>query len=223
MRLRLHWCSFDSTCQLGGRIDRLYLHAGDHTWWLDLLRWRDRGHSRREPGYHKGPTRPGTIEVGPAARAVDSAWRARTATRSWHGVPTMLVELDDMGFARRDVAAMLGDRVSRVASWRGGKAARGGGAHRVAALLAACDLVGEHRGGGVASWFETPVCEGAPLTPLVLYSAGRADLVFALSSGRRDADAVLTVFDPDWRERYTSDFEVFRADDGSLSIRAKER
>jgi len=169
-----------------------------------------------------GATLSGVVEIGPAAVALAAAHRRRTAARTWHGVPSMLTELDDMGFARRDVAAMLGDRVSRVASWRDGKAARGGGAHRVAALLAACDLVDEHHGGDVASWFETPCCEGAPLTPASLYAAGRVDLVFALSSGRRDADAVLTAFDPTWRQRYATGFEVFRAGDGELSIRAKE-
>jgi hypothetical protein len=43
------------------------------------------------------------------------------------------------------------------------------------------------------------------------------------ASGHTDAEQILTNWDPHWRDRYRSDFEVFRATDGQLSIRPKAR
>ena len=73
----------------------------------------------------------------------------------------------------------------------------------------------------IASWFEMPLSSSAPVTPIVLYAANRADLVFEFASGHADPEALLSEFDPDWRERYRSDFEVFEAGDGNRSIRMK--
>ena len=73
----------------------------------------------------------------------------------------------------------------------------------------------------IASWFEMPLTAAAPVTPIALYAANRADLVFELASGHVDPEALLTEFDPDWRERYQSDFEVFVAGDGNRSVRMK--
>ena len=75
----------------------------------------------------------------------------------------------------------------------------------------------------IASWFEMPLLSGAPVTPIDLWAGGRSDLVFDYASGHSDSEQVLTSWDPRWRERYRSDFEVFRAGDGQLSIRPKER
>ena len=74
----------------------------------------------------------------------------------------------------------------------------------------------------IASWFEMPLSSLAPVTPIDLYADDRADLVFEFASGHTDPEAILTQFDPDWRERYRSDFEVFEASDGNRSIRMKD-
>ena len=103
-----------------------------------------------------------------------------------------------------------------------GEKASGDSRQKLASLLAACDLIKQHyMVEEIASWFEMPLVRGAPVTPIDLYSADRADLVFDFASGQEDPEALLTVFDPEWRERYRSNFEVFTGADGNRSVRLK--
>jgi len=151
-------------------------------------------------------------------------WTAGTSHRGRSSAQDLLQELADLGFAWRDVARLVGVSVPAVQKWRRGEGSTGENRHKVASLLAACDLVAEHYGiREVASWFEMPLLVGVPVTPIVLWAEGRPDLVFDYASGHTDPEQILTSWDPQWRERYRSDFEVFRADDGQLSIRPKER
>jgi hypothetical protein len=95
---------------------------------------------------------------------------------------------------------------------------------RLAELLAACKMLTEDHNciPEIASWFETPILQGIPVTPMDLWVSGEAELVFEYGLGHvNDPEQLLTRWDPEWRERYRSDFEVFRADDGQLSIRLK--
>lgn len=155
-------------------------------------------------------------------RSHDVEWRTRSAERGQAGVATMLTELGDLGFAWRDVARMVGVSVPAVQKWRRGEKASGDSRQKVASLLAACDLINQHyMVEEIASWFEMPLVKGAPVTPIDLYSADRADLVFDFASGQEDPEALLSVFDPEWRERYRSDFEVFTGADGNRSVRMK--
>jgi len=151
-------------------------------------------------------------------------WNARTSQRGHSSTQDLLNELAELGFAWRDIARLVGVSVPAIQKWRRGEGATGENRHRVASLLAACDLVSEHYGiQEIASWFEMPLLRGVPLTPVDLWAGGRFDLVFDYASGHTDSDQVLTAWDPEWRDRYRSDFEVFRAADGRLSIRPKER
>jgi len=134
----------------------------------------------------------------------------------------MLVELAELGFAWRDIARLIGVSVPAVQKWRRGERAAGESRRRAASLLAICDLIAEHyEVREIASWFEMPLVGEVPTTPIDLYVGERADLVFDYASGHADPEQILTDFDPQWRERYRSDFEVFRATDGELSIRPK--
>jgi hypothetical protein len=74
----------------------------------------------------------------------------------------------------------------------------------------------------VASWFEVPIVEGVPITPLDLYAAKRWDLAFEYASGHTASEDILASFDSDWRQRYRSEFETFRTGDGQLSLRPKD-
>jgi hypothetical protein len=104
-----------------------------------------------------------------------------------------------------------------------GERATGESRLKVASLLAACDLIAEHYDvREIASWFEMPLVADVPVTPIDLYATEQPQLVFEYASGHDDPEQVLTSFDPEWRARYRSDFEVFRAGDGELSIRPKE-
>ncbi len=155
-------------------------------------------------------------------RTHENEWRKAAAERGKASVMSMLTELADLGFAWRDIARMVGVSVPAVQKWRKGEKASGDSRHRIASLLAACDLITSHyMVDEIASWFEMPLSSSAPVTPIVLYAANRADLVFEFASGHVDPEALLSEFDPDWRERYRSDFEVFEAGDGNRSIRMK--
>lgn len=134
----------------------------------------------------------------------------------------MLDELAGLGFAWRDIARLVNVSVPAVQKWRKGEKASGDSRARIASLLAACDLIKSHyMVEDIASWFEMPLSSSAPVTPITLYAANRADLVFEFASGHQDPEVLLSEFEPDWRERYRSDFEVFEASDGHRSIRMK--
>ncbi|SRR6266487_1715825 len=149
-------------------------------------------------------------------------WRAMTADRGRASMTEMLSELAELGFAWRDIARLVGVSVAAVQKWRRGEKAAGDSRRKLASLLAACDLVAEHyEVREVASWFEMPLVGEAPVTPIDLYVEERADLVFDYASGHADPERILSDFDPQWRERYRTDFEVFRASDDQLSIRPK--
>lgn len=155
-------------------------------------------------------------------RIHDVEWRTAAAQRGKASVTSMLTELADLGFAWRDIARMVGVSVPAVQKWRKGDKASGDSRSRLASLLAACDLIVSHyMVDEIASWFEMPLTALAPVTPITLYAADRADLVFEFASGHADPEALLTEFDPDWRQRYRSDFEVFEAGDGIRSLRMK--
>jgi len=152
----------------------------------------------------------------------DIEWQTATAQRAKSGVTTMLAELAELGFAWRDIARLVGVSVPAVQKWRRGEKATGDSRRKVASLLAACDIIsGHYMVEEIASWFEMPLTDSALVTPLDLYAANRADLVFEYAGGHADPEAVLTEFDSEWRERYQSDFEVFDAADGQPSIRMK--
>jgi DNA-binding transcriptional regulator YiaG len=151
-------------------------------------------------------------------------WDQRTAVRGKMAPADILAALGKLGFAWRDIARLVGASVAAVQKWRRGAGVSGDSRRRLASLLAACDLITEHYAvNEIASWFEMPLLRDVPVTPLDLYASGQHRLVFEYSSGHLDPEQVLTEFNPGWRERYRSDFEVYRAGDGELSIRPKDR
>jgi len=140
-----------------------------------------------------------------------------------------LDELARLGFARRHVARLVGVDVPTLAQWSGVRAQprepmSGADLDKLAALLDVCTLVRNTSFvPDVAAFFETPILPDAPIRPMDLYAAGRVDLVLDWASRTvQDPAALLSAFDPGWRERYHSEYEVFEAADGDLAIRAKE-
>ena len=151
-----------------------------------------------------------------------SEWRIRTAERAKKSFEQMLEELADMGFSWRDLGRMLRVSVPAIRKWRQGQSPSGESRRRTALLVAACDLVSQHyMVEETASWFEVPLVPEAPVTPIELFANDRIDLVFDFASGQVDPETLLTEFDPEWRPRYSSDFEVFEAEDGQYSLRSK--
>ncbi len=149
-------------------------------------------------------------------------WRTRTVDRGRASAAEMLTELGDLGFAWRDVARLVGVSVPAIQKWRRGDRATGENRRKVASILAACDLIVDHyEVQEIASWFEMPMVAGVPIAPIDIYVAERADLVFEYAGGGADPEQIMSSFDSEWRDRYRSDFEVFRSGDGSLSVRSK--
>ncbi|MCC3765208.1 hypothetical protein K3N28_19300 [Glycomyces sp. TRM65418] len=147
-------------------------------------------------------------------------WVNRTNRRGRQGTAELLAEIADLGFAWRDIAKLIGVSVPAIQKWRRGERITGANRRNVAGLLAACDLISErYHVQEVASWFEVPISPDAPVTPMELWADGCHKLVFDFASSHSTATQTLDSWNPEWRERYRSNFEVFMASDGQLSIR----
>ena len=151
--------------------------------------------------------------------------RLRTSELVGAGGQTLLGALADMGFAWRDIARMVGVSVPAIQKWRRGEGLTGENARKLARLVAACEVIQKFNPmvTDVALWFEAPIVDEAPVTPIDLWATGNQQLVF--EHARLEVDPLTTMdsFDPNWRETYRSEFETFRAGDGDLSIRMRER
>lgn len=149
-------------------------------------------------------------------------WQVATRSRGTASPQESLEQLADLGFAWRDIARLVNVSVPAVQKWRRGESASGENRLNLAAVLAACDLIVKHYEiSQIASWFEMPLLQGVPVTPIDLWAAGRKELVFEHASQHSDPESTLTAFDTDWRETYRSDFEVYTDIDGKRSIRPK--
>lgn len=153
--------------------------------------------------------------------ALIDEWGRRTLQRSKKNVQHLLEELADDGFSWNDIARIAGVTVPAVRKWRRTGSATPDNRKKLAALLAACDILRERFVvEDVASWFEIP-CGGTPVTPMDLYCHDRADLVFELAGATSNPNDVLDEYDPQWREHYGSPFEVVTGEDGIRSVQPK--
>ena len=147
-------------------------------------------------------------------------WESRTQEAAHKSVGSLVEELAELGFSWSDLAKMIGVTVPAVRKWRAGGNATGTSRRDLAALQAACALIGEkYQIEEVASWFEVPLSAWSPITPIDLYAAGHRSELFDYASGHVDAEQILSEFDPDWREKGRSTHEVFRSKDGDKAIR----
>jgi transcriptional regulator with XRE-family HTH domain len=134
----------------------------------------------------------------------------------------LLGEINELGFGWRDIARMVGVSVPALRRWRQGESPTGEHRRRIAELGAFVRILGEdHLVADVASWMEMPITRDAPLTGIDLYTQGQLLTIFDLASEHITPDQALDTADPGWRERYQSDFEVFRAGDGQPAIRPR--
>ena len=149
-------------------------------------------------------------------------WSDRAMRRGKESPLDLLAHLSQLGFSWRDIARMVRVSVPAVQKWRRGAKVTGDNRRMLANLVAACDQISEdYLVYEVVSWFEMPLGNGIPVTPIDLYSQEQYQLLFDYASGHLDTESVLNQLDPEWRQRYASQFEVFEAEDGQLSIRTK--
>lgn len=154
--------------------------------------------------------------------ALTQEWLILTSQRAVLSARELLELLADQGFAWRDIARMIGVSVPAIQKWRKGEKTSGENRHRLASLVAAQDLIASQgRIQEIESWFEMPMVEGIPVTPIDMWAAGETFVVLEYASGHLNPDEALTRLDPSWRNTYDSAFETFRGEDGSMSIRAK--
>lgn len=151
-------------------------------------------------------------------------WQVHTQRRGVEGTSTLLNDLADLGFSWRAIARMVGVSVPALQKWRKGERPSAANRHKLASLLAACDFISTHLYvEEIGQWFEMPVIEDVPITPIDLWSAGHQLLVFEHVTQHLAPEEVMNQFDSEWRERFQSNFETFIAADGERSIRMKDR
>ncbi|APT96098.1 hypothetical protein CSTAT_12790 [Corynebacterium stationis] len=149
-------------------------------------------------------------------------WRVLGSEKAKKPALELLSSLSELGFAWRHIAQLTGVSVPAVRKWRKGQKVSADSRRDLASVNAAVEIVQEnYLVADVASWFEMPILDEVPITPIDLYSTKRVDLVFEAASGHADPEDILTKFDENWREKFRSPFEVFEAEDGFFSIRAK--
>lgn len=139
------------------------------------------------------------------------------------GVAALLATVADEGFAWRDIARLVGVSVPAVRKWRSGRPASGEHVLRLARLAAFVEWLHEDQQvTDAARWLEVPLTAETPVTRMDLLHAGRRDLLVRELVGEGvSPEHTLDEFEPGWRERYRSEFEVFTAEDGQRSIRSR--
>jgi hypothetical protein len=132
----------------------------------------------------------------------------------------LLNELAASGFAWRDIARMLKVSVPGLRRWRQGEAPTGPHLLAIARLVALVDTMRvDHLVCDVASWMEMPLTPEVPLTGIDLAVDERYADLLDLAAHHVTPEEILDRWQPDWRTRHSSDFEVFEAPDGELGIR----
>jgi transcriptional regulator with XRE-family HTH domain len=142
--------------------------------------------------------------------------------RARRDVLRLLKELSaQRGMAWSSIARLVGVSVQALRKWRKGEPPTPEHRLAVARLAAFLGLLEDALIGDPAGWLEMPLVDGYAPRNIDLYVAGRYDLLFDLAGLRITPEDALTNLDPDWRDRYRLENEVFEADDGNLSIRRR--
>lgn len=150
-------------------------------------------------------------------------WRILTNRCASASPKLLLSDLADMGFAWRDLARLMGVSVPAMQKWRKGDGLTGPNRRKLASLLAACEMIKDHYHiDEVASWFEMPLLDDIPITPIDLWANDCQLLVFEHANGHVDPVDTLTVFEPEWRENYRTEVELFRDKDGLSGLQLKD-
>lgn len=158
------------------------------------------------------------------AKALEEELNTRVQQKVKESPLTMLETLGNMGFSWRAVAQLLGVSVPALQKWRRGDGISGENRRKIATLLAGINVIAsQYKVQEIDSWFETPIADETPVTPITIWSAGEYILALRYASDELTSEATLDAFDPDWRAKWTSRFEAVRAEDGHISLVMKEQ
>jgi transcriptional regulator with XRE-family HTH domain len=132
----------------------------------------------------------------------------------------LLKLLADAGFAWRDIARMVGVSVPAVRKWRQGESPTVQNLFTISMIVALVQIL-EHEliVTDIASWMEIPLVPGAPTNAIDLVADGNFTEVIGIALEHIKPDVFMDSYIPDWRTRFQSGFEVFRAPDGEFGIR----
>lgn len=147
----------------------------------------------------------------------------RTRSHFGRDVKELLGRLYDLGFSWTDIARMAGVSVPALRKWRHGESPSRQNRHRLATLVALCDIVPERSPmvQDFAAWLSMPLFpSGAPVTGIDLAAAGKFSLVVRYAEVGHP-EQILDEFDPQWRQSYASNVEVFTAEDGLPGLRLR--
>lgn len=148
-----------------------------------------------------------------------------TEANSRRSVVDLLSELSaEHGVAWSDIAAMLGISVPALRKWRKTTSGTTPENHRKLAALAGFFALLADAVAAPANWMSMPLVPGYNVTPADVYSDSHATALLDLAAGNAGANApaVLDSIDAGWRDKWLSRYEVFRDDDGELSMRPRE-
>lgn len=156
-------------------------------------------------------------------QSYENEWQVLTQQRGAQSPLHLLEELSGLGFAWRDIARLIGVSVPAIQKWRRGDRASGDNRLRLAQLVAACDFaVGHFYVEDPASWFEMRIVKSAPITPIDLWANGEHELFFEYLTRHLTPNGTLDRLDPDWRDRYRTEFVSFVDEDGNLGLRMQK-
>lgn len=146
--------------------------------------------------------------------------RERASAMSRRGAKALLEELSVMrGMSWRDIARVSGVSASAVRKWRAGESPSPERRMALAVICAVVDLLQELPIEDPAAWLEVQVLPGYTVTGMDLLREGRYETLLDYAGQRLTPRETLDRFDADWRTKYSQDFEVFSASDGSRAIR----
>ena len=158
-------------------------------------------------------------------RALLAEWNELTSRKSQKNATGLLEELaDDRGLSWTAIAKMIGVSVQALRKWRQGDSISGENRSKLAGLAAFMDMLELQASiGDPAGWLEVPISSGIPVRPVDSYGETTLPLLLEFACNRLSPNTLLDALDPQWRTKYEqSRWEVFEAEDGELSIRAKD-
>lgn len=143
----------------------------------------------------------------------------RAQLKARKSVQSLLEELAiDRGMSWSNIARLIGVSVGAIRKWRKDGAATGENRLALGLLSAFLDLLDDFAVEDPAGWLEVPLISGYTVTALDLYREGKVVSLLDYAGHRTTAIQLLDEYDPDWREKYRTDFTVFEAADGNLAI-----